>query len=71
MGYMKNLAVRRAMGQHKARINPRPDLAVPLCPYCNRVLDGPTINGLHAACNDCLSEEMADWEQRHPLFVQE
>ena len=41
----------------------RPETLIPDCPYCDCPLDGLTINGLHAKCNEELSGEMADWEE--------
>ena len=39
-------------------------IAIPDCPYCEKPLDGPTVNGLHAHCNEALHEEFATWEKR-------
>ena len=41
---------------------------IPDCPYCEKPLDGPIINGLHMACNEKLSAEMAEWEEKSELF---
>ncbi len=71
MGAMKNLAVKRAMSKSKIRIHPSLELDAPPCPYCNKRLDGPMINGLHESCNIRLHEELEKWEHEHPLFVME
>ena len=69
MGVMKNIAVRRALSRSKTRINPTLEQPVPLCPYCNKRLDGPIVNGLHAACTRKYSAELAEWDRQHPLLV--
>ena len=38
----------------------RPETLIPDCPYCERPIDGLTVNGLHAKCNEELSQEMAE-----------
>jgi len=31
---------------------------VPLCPYCDNSLDGPTVNGMHKRCHRLYNEEL-------------
>lgn len=39
-------------------MNPIPD-----CPYCNLPLDGPTVNGLHAECEEEFHEVLVEQER--------
>ncbi len=45
------------------------ETCVPLCPYCEKPLEGPIVNGLHEACNEKLQAELDAWERVQ--FVQE
>ena len=46
----------------------RTEVIIPHCPFCEKLLDGPSINGLHWGCNQKLCEELADWEKKNELF---
>lgn len=40
---------------------------VPDCPYCDKKLDGPMVNGLHVRCNVLKNKEMARiWPDDYP-----
>lgn len=42
------------------------DAFTPSCPWCDEVLDGVVINGLHEACNEAYMAEMAEvWGDDH------
>lgn len=41
-------------------------IPTPDCPYCESPLDGPSKHGLHLACNNRFSEELAEWENDVP-----
>lgn len=34
------------------------DEQIPCCPFCEQVLDGETVNGLHASCSEQLAFEL-------------
>ena len=47
-------------GREDVMMQAREELVVPTCPYCGLPLDGPVVNGLHAACDQRLQEELEE-----------
>lgn len=69
MGLNKTIMTKKMLGENVDRFLKSDAywVPVPICPFCDEELDGPTTSGLHRGCDEQFHVEMEETDSEDSL----